>query len=119
MSKHVYWLLALSIKEGELENLKSIMAEMVEATQANEAGTLSYEWSVSGDGKTCFIFERYADSAAVMIHLNTFGEKFSERMFRTVEVQSFRYYGSPNDEVKETLGGFGAVFHESIGGFTR
>lgn len=33
--------------------------------------------------------------------------------------QSFEVFGDPNDEVKKALGGFGAVFHETLGGFTK
>ena len=118
-ANHVYWLITASVNDGELKNLKALNAEMVKATKANEPGTLSYDWSISADGKTCFFFERYADSKAVMIHTKTFGEKFAERLMAMIEIKSFQVFGNPNDEVKEAIGPFGAKFHQSIGGFTK
>ncbi|MGY8769761.1 MAG: putative quinol monooxygenase [Pirellulales bacterium] len=116
---HVYWIIETSVKDGELKNLKALNAEMVKATKANEPGTLGYDWSISADGKTCFFFERYADSDAVMIHTKTFGEKYAERLMTMIEIKSFHVFGKPNDEVKKGLSNFGANFHQSIGGFTK
>jgi len=118
-SDDVYWVITASINEGELENLKSINKELVSATLANEPLTLSYDWSVSADGKTCYFFEWYDNSEGVMIHTATFGEKFAERLLGMIEIQSFEVFGNPNDDVKEALSGFGASFHQSIGGFAR
>ena len=39
MSDYVAWMLELNIREGELENLKALIQEMVESTRANEPGT--------------------------------------------------------------------------------
>ena len=43
MSDNVHWLLEVSIKPGQLDTFKSVMAEMVAATNANEPDTLNYE----------------------------------------------------------------------------
>ena len=119
MGKDVYWNLELAVKPGELENVKALMSEMVESANTNEPGTLSYEWSVSENGEACHIFERYTDSAAVMTHLGTFKEKFMERFLALLEPERLLVYGSPSDEAKEALSGFGAVFMTPIGGFAR
>ena len=119
MSNNVYWVLELAIKPGELDNLKALMKEMVEATQAKEPNTLNYEWSISKDNKSCHIYERYTNSVATMTHLGTFGEKFAERFMAAVEPTRFVVYGNPNDEVKKALSGFGAVFMAPFGGFAR
>ena len=116
---HVYWLITSSVKEGQLDNLKALGAEMVSATLKNEPGTLHYDWTLSEDGKTCFFFEHYKDSAAVMIHTKTFGEKYADRIFTMIDIKSFEIFGNPSDEVKEVYAGFGAHFNESIGGFSR
>ena len=119
MSDNVHWLLQLNIKEGELDNLKALMNEMVEATQANEPGTTNYEWFVSDDGKTCHIYERYVDSAATMVHLGNFGANFAERFLAILEPTSFVVYGDPSNEVREALAGMGAVHMSQTAGFTR
>ncbi len=119
MSDNVYWVLEVAIKAGEFDNFKELMGEMVEATQANEANTLNYEWTISEDGQSCHIYERYADSAATMAHLGAFGEKFAGRFMAAVEPTRFVVYGNPNSEVKEALSGFGPVFMAPFGGFAR
>jgi quinol monooxygenase YgiN len=94
------------------------MKEMVEATQANEPHTLNYEWTITEDSQSCHIYERYADSAATMTHLGAFGEKYAERFMASVEPMRI-HYGTPNNEVKKALSGFGAVFMAPFGGFAR
>ena len=119
MSDHVAWLLELTIKPGEFDNFKALMEEMVAATQANEPGALKYEWSVNEDNTVCHIYERYADSAATMIHLGTFGEKFAGRFMSVLTPTRFMLYGSPDEQVKSALAGLKPVSMTSIGGFAR
>jgi quinol monooxygenase YgiN len=119
MSNHVSWLLELSLKEGEYDNLIALMEEMVSATQADEPGALNYEWSVSTDKQSCHIYERYADSAATMVHLGNFGTKFAGRFMSILTPTRFTVYGSPNDTVLGALKSMGVVHMPSIGGFTR
>jgi len=39
----ISWVFELAINPGRFEDLKTLMADMVEATQKNEVGTLNYE----------------------------------------------------------------------------
>ena len=119
MTNNVYWLLELSIKDGELDNFTALMQEMVGATQNDEPGALNYEWWLSDDKSTCHIYERYADSDATMIHLGNFGGKFAERFMGCVDPTRFMVYGNANGQVKEALAAFGAVYMQSFGGFHR
>jgi len=118
MSDVVSWVAEFSIKTGQLDSFKALVEEMVKSTR-NEPNTLSYEWFLSEDNNTCHVYERYADSAATMAHLGTFGEKFAERLLGSVDVLGFTTYGAPNDDVKGVLGGFGAVFMGQLDGFAR
>jgi quinol monooxygenase YgiN len=79
MSENVYWVLELAINPGRFEDLKSLMAAMVEATQREEPGALNYEWAISNDRQVCHLHERYQDSAAAMTHLQSFGTNFGAR----------------------------------------
>lgn len=119
MSNVVHWVLELDIKDGESENFNALMDDMVDATKANEAGTMNYECFASGDGKQCHIYERYTDSAAVMTHLASFGEKFAERFLAILEPTRLVVYGNPSSEARAALAGFGAVHMEQVGGFAR
>ena len=117
MSDNVFWVVELAIRPGQLQAFKALMNEMVEATQANEPGALNYEWFISGDGTTCHIYERYADSAAVMTHMGNFAA-FGERWTAAVEATGMTLYGTPSDEVKAVFGGTGTLM-APLGGFVR
>lgn len=119
MNSNVYWILELDVQAGRENDFRVLMAEMVSATQANEPGTLNYEWSTNADGKLCHIYERYADSAAAMTHLGTFGEKFASRFLKILKPVRFVVYGSPSTAVKDALAGFNPIYMQGVGGFSR
>lgn len=115
---NVYWMLELSINPDQADNFPALMNDMVAATDANEPDTLAYEWHTSADGSTVHIYERYADSAAVMTHLGGF-QPFAGRFMEILTPQRFTVYGPASDEVKEALAVLGAAYMEPAGGFIR
>ena len=119
MSSYVSWILELDIQEGRESDFRALMGEMVDATEANEPGTLAYEWSTSEDGGRCSLYERYVDSAAVLTHLGTFGERFADRFLEIMTPVRLVVYGSPNAAVKDALAGFDPVYMQPAGGFSR
>ncbi len=119
MGDVVQWVLELNIKDGKFDAFDALMQEMVAATQSDEPGAHIYEWFVSDDRKTCHIYERYADSSAVMTHLGNFGEKFAGRFLDILEPTRLTVYGNPSDEARGALAGLNAVFMGQIGGFSR
>lgn len=119
MSEVVSWVTEASIKSGQLGNFKVLVEELVQSTR-DEPNTLAYEWFLDEDNSSLHIYERYADSAATMAHLGTLGEKgFMERILSMVDITRITVYGSPNDELKGVLGGFGATFMGQLNGFAR
>lgn len=119
MSDQVSWMLELELQAGRADALRNLMTEMINATKANEAGTLDYEWSTSADGKQCHIFERYVDSAATLTHLGTFGERFAGRFLEILKPVRFVVYGSPSAAVRDALAAFNPVYMQTLGGFSR
>lgn len=114
----VSWNLELDVGEGRLDDFRALMEEMVESTRG-EAGALVYEWFIDADGSVCHIYERYADSAAVLAHLGTFASTFAERFLDCVQPTRLHVYGDPSEEAREALDGFGAVYLAPFGGFRR
>ena len=49
----ISWVFELAINPSRFEDLKTLMADMVEATQKNEVGTLNYERAISDDQQVC------------------------------------------------------------------
>lgn len=119
MVTDVSWMLELNIQPGREKDFRVLMEEMVSATRNNEAGTLNYEWSTSADGSMCHLFERYVDSAAVLTHLATFGEKFAGRFLEILTPVRFVVYGSPSQAVRDALTGFNPTYMQAAGGFRR
>ena len=93
------------------------MDEMVESTQA-EPETLSYDWFVSADGSAVHIYERYADSEALVTHSPASGE-FAERFLSMVDPVKFTVYGEPSAEAREAMSGFSPTYLGTFGGFVR
>ena len=108
----------MSVRENHLDEARALMSEMVAATK-HEPGAAGYEWFLSGDGKTCHINERYADSAAVLIHLGNFSSKFADRFLAYFEPTSLSVYGEPSVEARAALDSLGAAYLGWLGGFIR
>jgi quinol monooxygenase YgiN len=119
MSSQVSWMLELDVQEGRENDLRALIAEMVNDTQANQPGTLDYEWSISADGKHCHLFERYVDSAAALVHIGTFGKEFAGRFFEVLKLVRMVIYGSPDHAVQEALANLHPVYMPFAGGFSR
>jgi quinol monooxygenase YgiN len=116
-SEEVYWMLVLKIASGQEARFKELSAKLVASAQEEE-GCLNYEWSLTADGGTCHIYERYADSAAVKLH----GERSHALVGQLLAVSapvSFGLFGAPDDDVKRELAGLNPVLLTPLGGFAR
>lgn len=115
----VGWLLELEVKDGELENVRGLMDEMVASTRTEDPGAMQYEWSLDEDATTLHICERYVDSDAALKHLATFDATFAGRFMASLSPLRLTVYGSPNEAARKALAGMGAGFMSQIGGFSR
>ena len=119
MSDIIEWVLEMRIQDGQTDNVQPLISEMVDATQRDEPGALHYEYFLSEDGRTCTVLERYADNAAVMVHLTNFGAKFADRFLTIIAPERFAVFGPADAQVREALAGFGATHHAFAAGFHR
>jgi quinol monooxygenase YgiN len=119
MGQNVYWVLEVNVNPGKLDDGQALMDEMVNGTFDNESGALNYEWNFNEDRTSMHIYERYADSAATMVHLGNFGSKYAERFLQYFAPAGFTVYGEVSDEVKAALAGFGPVYYTPAAGFAR
>ena len=118
MSNVVHWLLELDVNPGKLDDLIAVMGDMIENTKT-EPGALIYEWCFNEDKTAFVIYERYADSNAVLIHLEGFGSKFAERFLNAVKPTGLTVMGNPNDAAREALSGLGPIILPLEAGFAR
>ena len=118
MTENVYLLLELAVNPGRFEELKTLMAELVEANR-NEVGMLTQEIAISDDRQVCRIYERFQDSAAVVTHVQLFGANFAARFFEILKPTRVVVYGTPSEQVKDALAGANPVYMRPLGGFRK
>jgi len=117
MSDQISWLLEVEILPGKLDDFRAVARDLIASTEP-EPGTFDYEWHLSPDEKTAHIFERYADSAAMIKHVEGFGN-FAARFMAACRPVRFSIYGKPNAEAKAALADLGPVYFSELGGFSR
>jgi quinol monooxygenase YgiN len=117
MSEPISWLLEVAIRPGKLDDFRAVVADLVAATES-EPTTLAYEWHLSADGTVCHIYERYQNSGAIELHLQSFGA-FAARFMEACQPTRFHIYGDPSPEVKSGLADLSPDYFALIGGFTR
>lgn len=98
---YVAWLAELGVKEGELENVRGLMDEIVTAARADEPGTTHYQWSLDENGTTLHLYERYEDSDPALKHMADFDAKFADRFMASLKPVRLTAFGSPNEAVKK------------------
>jgi quinol monooxygenase YgiN len=114
VSNQISWLVVLAIKPGQMHHFLALTREMVESTR-QELGVLIYERFVTDDEQFVHLYERYANSAAAVTHLNEFHRTYGERFASLVDRRTFTVYGSPSAELKALLDGFGATYLKHLG----
>src|SRR5262245_11789779 len=79
------WIVELDVLPGRLAALRKLMKEMVSSARRKEPGTTAFEWFIAENGRTCHIYERYVDSKAALVHVETFGKAFAPRFLACVK----------------------------------
>ena len=122
----VFFIVELQVKPGQIDDLRSVMGEMADLTRTEEPGTLNYEWFLTEDGTACHIYERYADSAAAVVHSATFPAELGQRAQAFLPTR-LTAYGTITEEIVEkrikpllaALPGLPVVCLGPLGGFAR
>lgn len=116
MTEDVYWILRLTLKDGQDKAFETLMGEMVAST-LKESGTKAYEWHRAGSA--VHIYERYGSADDALIHLGHFRAHFASRFTAVLEFTGMDVYGAVNAELREALSAMGAQFYDHVGGFGR
>ena len=108
----------LSIKDGKLEDFKSIVTTMVEITNLNEPNTLVYEYHINQDGTECHLLDTFKYSDAFMVHLGNVGHLF-DTLFESATMIRAKIYGSPSAELQQALDPLGVEYFAHLDGIER
>ncbi|ODR81274.1 hypothetical protein BG842_05435 [Haladaptatus sp. W1] len=113
------------VREGKLDELEEVMADLVEFVEENEPQILSYDVYFSADGTRMTVIHVHPDSASLEFHMDIGREKFLP-IGEFMEIQTIDVYGRPNEKVLEqlhdkasTLGSGAVSIHELHHGFER
>ena len=115
---HVSWLVEMDIKDGRLADAEQLMNDMIEHTE-QEPTTHTYDWYVSDDKTKAAIYERYDDTMVCHEHLKGFLATFVDRFVDVFDATRLTVFGSPHEDLKADLAGWGPTYLEYWGGFRR
>ncbi len=107
MSTTLHIVVGLTVNDGQLGDFKEIVEEMSAKVEADDPGTLYYDWYLAADERSCTLLDGYRDSASFMAHFANVGEMM-ERLLGTCQVTRVDVYGNPSDEASGIVSSFGA-----------
>jgi quinol monooxygenase YgiN len=114
----VSYIVEFTIEEGQVDAFTSLASGYIEAVQANEPGTLGYQWYLGEGGTKCILQETFADSNALLTHLGNVGPSLPE-LLAIAPITRLEVMGTVSDAAREALSGLGAVHFPHLGGFDR
>lgn len=107
-----------SISEGKINEFRKLAAEIIDRVETTEPNTLSYEWFLSNDESKCYVVQIYKDSQAVMAHLGNIADLMGP-FHEVAPLTGLMLFGSPSDELRQTLEPVGVKIFEHWNGVTR
>jgi quinol monooxygenase YgiN len=113
------------IREGKLEELESLMKELVDFVEANEPRPIAYQMFVDEDSRTMTVVQVHPDSASMEFHMHAAAAIFP-RFSPLLTLSRIDLYGDPSDELVrlmrqkgQMLGGAPVAIHRQLAGVTR
>ena len=125
MSEPLVFVDTSEVREGKLEELKTVIKDLAEFVRVNEPRPILYNVYLSEDGTRMTVIQAHPDSASMQYHMKLAGPVFT-RFVELIKMSSMDVYGAPSDELREQmrqkalmLGAGGLTVHELAGGFER
>jgi quinol monooxygenase YgiN len=101
----------LKIRDGELEEFKRQVAEIMRQTQQQDVKPLRYDWFLSDDGTECEVREAYVAADALLEQQHRIGEA-KAKLFRFVTDHTMTFYGEPSPALAAALEAMGTTFKQ-------
>jgi len=88
-----------NIQEGKFEEFAEIADECIEIVREQDTGTTQYDWFFNEDHDECVVRETYADSDALLEHIDHVGDALG----RLLELSgiTLEIYGDPSPELSK------------------
>ncbi|HEX7206814.1 MAG TPA: hypothetical protein VF233_01445 [Nitrososphaeraceae archaeon] len=94
------------IEEGKKEAYKKLIQDMSRAVEANEPDTINYRFYLNESETECIVWETYANSEAVLVHVNgVASQTILPKVHSVSRISKLDVYGNPSKELQMVLTG--------------
>ena len=108
----------VTIEEGKKEEYKKLIQDMIGAVEANEPGTINYQFYFDKSESECIVWETYADSEALLAHNSgVASQTILPKIHGVSKIRRLDVYGNPSEELQNVLSGI-QTFNR-FAGFSR
>ncbi|OON97179.1 MAG: hypothetical protein ATN31_08555 [Candidatus Epulonipiscioides saccharophilum] len=105
------------VKEGKIQDFLELMKKRVDDTK-KEKGIIKFEWALGEDQETATIQEEYANSKALLEHMQSVAQ-FSSNYFKLFDLSKVLIYNEVSPELRDALVGLNPIYMKFIGGFKK
>jgi quinol monooxygenase YgiN len=117
MNNEIISVFKLNIERENLPAFKKLVEKIVNKTK-EEAGTLTYVYSIDEKQNSIHIVERYMENS-LLSHIDVTFAPFAEEFLQLATVTELTVYGNPNAIEQERLNKFGAIYLTPFDGFSK
>lgn len=117
MNNEIISVFKLNIERENLPAFKKLVEKIVNKTK-EEAGTLTYVYSINEKQNSVHIVERYMENS-LLSHIDVTFAPFAEEFLQLATVTELTVYGNPNAIEQERLNKFGAIYLTPFDGFSK
>lgn len=119
MSKEFSLIVTVKLNGPLTDEARAMLDSMTSTVEANEPGTLVYDWFLSEDGESICVLERYSDTSALMEHSKAQSPEMREQMAAMGSIDSMIVLGDIEEPMAGMLKKGGATIMAPLTGFYR
>lgn len=102
MAEPIVYVDSSEIRDGRLEEVKTVMNELVEFVKANEPELIAYNVYLNVDNTRMTVIHVHRDTASLEFHMRTAGALFP-KFAEFITLVTIDIYGKPTDELIEQM----------------
>lgn len=118
MSSKAQFVVVFSVNPGQQDSFKEQLREVIPYIESIEPGALIYEFYFNGDESKCYVTEQYADSEAMITHLQNVDSRL-KKLLEISSISRLEIFGELSPEAHAIADSLGATFLTHFGGFSR
>src|SRR5918999_4187920 len=103
-NNNIHFRAEVIIEEGKKEEYKKPIQDMSRAVEANEPDTINYRFYLNESETECIVWETYANSEAVLVHINgVASQTILPKVHSVSRISKLDVYGNPSKELQMVL----------------